>query len=592
MTTTVLATTTTRTKRREPLETMAMEARSATVAGGAGKGKERRTTRLSASKHELDKSTSKPGKRSAVEYEEDAEDFQFSLLPSKKSRPSVEPIPEGPKLDTENAPPKSTPKRGRPRKKQAGDEITSSAIPANGKSVELPSRRPKRGTAKTAQTEPEPQPTNNMRSSRTRDSPEHQPEAKKPKKAGRPPKNKAQTPVPESNEYRSPVQPAGTKVALPVADTPVIQRNKELRGGKGDKGERGRRRSSLGMRGRRASSLIDSGTSNALPHREVGTADFYKHIADDGLPEPRRMRQLLIWCATRAIGDKPTGGSNSDDQSARLAARVIQEEILREFSTTSNLSNWFDREDLNPPAVVVRKPNPRNVQNSEKIKELEEHIQRLQKERQSLNALLRQPPIPKLEPFTQSHNNLQPQNQSSSKPHLEEIDPSLLDPSQQAILASLKPPSRSDGDVPAPPSSRGTANATSTRTPFGLPTRSPDAPAQAAQHGDSKPSDSEPSPRVRPETSAWSAELSRLTSGLAPTVDVLAAGVHDIELYRAAADKVSSHILRICARRLEERDAHHWQHHLTSDGKADQRPVEADKDLGLVLGALGRLERR
>lgn len=44
-----------------------------------------------------------------------------------------------------------------------------------------------------------------------------------------------------------------------MADTPVIQRNKELRGAKGDKG---RRRSSLGMRGRRASSLIDSGTSN------------------------------------------------------------------------------------------------------------------------------------------------------------------------------------------------------------------------------------------------------------------------------------------------------------------------------------------
>jgi hypothetical protein len=33
--------------------------------------------------------------------------------------------------------------------------------------------------------------------------------------------------------YNSPAQPSeGTKVALPVADTPVIQRNKEFRGGK------------------------------------------------------------------------------------------------------------------------------------------------------------------------------------------------------------------------------------------------------------------------------------------------------------------------------------------------------------------------
>jgi Mis12-Mtw1 protein family. len=243
----------------------------------------------------------------------------------------------------ENAPTKSTPKRGRPRKKQIGDDITSSAVPAKGKSVELSSRRPTRGAAKTIHTELESEPTNKIRSSRARDSPEHQPETKKPKKAGRPPKAKQQVQVSGSNGYNSPAQPPeGTKVALPVADTPVIQRNKEFRGGKGDKSDKGRRRSSLSMRGRRASFLIDSGTSNgrflglrraangwmliffvsflaALPHREVGTADFYKHIADDGIPEPRRMRQLLIWCATRAIGEKPSGGSNSDDQSARLA---------------------------------------------------------------------------------------------------------------------------------------------------------------------------------------------------------------------------------------------------------------------------------
>lgn len=49
-----------------------------------------------------------------------------------------------------------------------------------------------------------------------------------------------------------------TKIALPFADTPIIRRNKELRKG----GGQGHRRSSIGMRGRRASSLIDSGTSN------------------------------------------------------------------------------------------------------------------------------------------------------------------------------------------------------------------------------------------------------------------------------------------------------------------------------------------
>lgn len=48
-----------------------------------------------------------------------------------------------------------------------------------------------------------------------------------------------------------------TKIALPFADTPIIKRNKELR-----RGEKGSRRSSAGTRGLRASSLIDSGTSN------------------------------------------------------------------------------------------------------------------------------------------------------------------------------------------------------------------------------------------------------------------------------------------------------------------------------------------
>jgi kinetochore protein Mis13/DSN1 len=51
---------------------------------------------------------------------------------------------------------------------------------------------------------------------------------------------------------------AATKIMLPFADTPVITRNKEMRKG----GKDGHRRSSTGLRGRRASSLIDSGLSN------------------------------------------------------------------------------------------------------------------------------------------------------------------------------------------------------------------------------------------------------------------------------------------------------------------------------------------
>lgn len=79
---------------------------------------------------------------------------------------------------------------------------------------------------------------------------------KRPEEIKRPPERQ-KTPLPTRvniNEDHS-----ATKIALPFADTPVIRKNRAMREGKSAKGER---RSSLGLRGRRASSLIDSGNSN------------------------------------------------------------------------------------------------------------------------------------------------------------------------------------------------------------------------------------------------------------------------------------------------------------------------------------------
>src|ERR1700743_3237402 len=100
----------------------------------------------------------------------------------------------------------------------------------------------------------------------------------------------------------------------------------------------------------------------ALPHSEVDVADYYKHIESEGLPEPRRMRQLLTWCAERALDEKPMG-TQFEDSSARQAgwwtpgsriwakltcspARVIEEELLKELSNKSELSDWFTREEI------------------------------------------------------------------------------------------------------------------------------------------------------------------------------------------------------------------------------------------------------
>lgn len=174
-----------------------------------------------------------------------------------------------------------------------------------------------------------------------------------------------------------------TKIALPFSDTPVANRNKELRKRGGSIG----RRSSLGLRGRRASSLIDHGHS-AIPHREVDPAEFYKHI-EEGLMESRRMKQLLTWCGERALGEKPS--HNIEDSAARLAgkdseiswkydllnvlARHIQEELLKDFSTKSELFDWFNRDETEAP-VVIKKPNPRNKDNETRILELEERVKK------------------------------------------------------------------------------------------------------------------------------------------------------------------------------------------------------------------------
>jgi kinetochore protein Mis13/DSN1 len=64
----------------------------------------------------------------------------------------------------------------------------------------------------------------------------------------------------------------------------------------------------------------------ALPHSEVEATDFYKHIESEGLPEPRRMRQLLTWCATRAMGEKPSG-TEFEDQSARMAGETLHKGV-------------------------------------------------------------------------------------------------------------------------------------------------------------------------------------------------------------------------------------------------------------------------
>ncbi|KAK0758357.1 hypothetical protein N5P37_008755 [Trichoderma harzianum] len=263
-------------------------------------------------------------RKTAADYEQD-DDFQFVRkskkaktaeesqpvnLPVRKSRgrPSAAAVAareravresiggdEDVELITAEPARKSTKKSSSSRRKASSDAVPD----------EPPAKSSKRGTRKStrvsnedAALEEEQQPpprTNGSSTSQSRS-----------KKASEP---KAPPPVTqEEEEDMSIVEETAerpTKIALPMSDTPIINRNKEMR----KKGGNGSRRSSLGSRGRRASSLIESGQT-AIPHREVSTSAFYKHIEAD-LLEPRRMKQLLIWCGERALSEKPRGTLNS-----------------------------------------------------------------------------------------------------------------------------------------------------------------------------------------------------------------------------------------------------------------------------------------
>ena len=62
----------------------------------------------------------------------------------------------------------------------------------------------------------------------------------------------------------------------------------------------------------------DSSLETAVPHADVETEEYYKHISQD-LIEPKRMRQLLVWCGNRVLPPKP-GGQLAPAETAAIHA--------------------------------------------------------------------------------------------------------------------------------------------------------------------------------------------------------------------------------------------------------------------------------
>lgn len=100
---------------------------------------------------------------------------------------------------------------------------------------------------------------------------------------------------------------------------------------------------------------------------------------------------------------------------------------------------------------------------------------------------------------------------------------------------------------------------------------------------------------------------------MAPTLDAFASGLHDIDIYRSTADRLSHQILKFCSERLEERDRSNAsnndlftntdqtkedENHANINRGSQQMPLrtrqarQQKEDISFVLGALSRVERR
>ncbi|KAF3933142.1 hypothetical protein ABW19_dt0204648 [Dactylella cylindrospora] len=224
----------------------------------------------------------------------------------------------------------------------------------------------------------------------------------------------------ESEGERMAVDKPLTVPLAAIEDTPLVRkRNKEMREAKGH------RRSSLGLRGRRASSLTNGciGTrdtyfqrnsvfvqslmqvATAAPHPDVQPKDFFKHL-DAEMIETQRMQQLLAWCSKRALSDKRARGRDAQSN-ARAAARVIEEEILADLTEKKLNVNWWDAaEKTDERQEVPKKPHPRNEDHERKIAALEQQLNELKKEKQAWTDISEQLPI-KL-PKKQKEGNIKP----------------------------------------------------------------------------------------------------------------------------------------------------------------------------------------
>lgn len=194
-----------------------------------------------------------------IDQDEDSDGFRFTRTHAKKAKaepaPQIQPVEEDKHENTPQAAPVK-----RTRKRPSGSPKPTAT--EKGDKPEPRRKSPRNSGDKDLVAEEEPPvPTLEVKKKRRPKDDGSQETRKSSRKHDQATSTQSQESTatgepPRPQPIDKPLEPI--KVSLPFADTPIIRRNQEMRRGV----ENGSRRSSLGQRGRRASSLIDGGKSD------------------------------------------------------------------------------------------------------------------------------------------------------------------------------------------------------------------------------------------------------------------------------------------------------------------------------------------
>ncbi|KAK6457577.1 Mis12-Mtw1 protein family-domain-containing protein [Scheffersomyces xylosifermentans] len=156
-----------------------------------------------------------------------------------------------------------------------------------------------------------------------------------------------------------------------------------------------KRRSSYYNRGKRVSSIGNGFV--AEPHHDVSPRDYFK-LLDTSLPEPDRMRQLLIWCFKKKMDqvEKELKSKNvsPEEQTINGIAGVVKGEILQKLMDKQISISWYSIPDeIEAYGKEVTVKNPLNVSNLRNIdiytKKLKSLIKQKQKWQESYERAIK-----------------------------------------------------------------------------------------------------------------------------------------------------------------------------------------------------------